>query len=567
VVTSAVLVSALLAFVAFTVDTGNIALTKARMQNAVDAAALAASQEIVSAVESAGEGEGSASGASAGAIAAARAKAVEVAASNDVFVDADLDVKFGRRSLNPSTGEWEILWDVEPYNVVKVSARREKDDTSLPDGRLKLFFGWAVGMTTAGLHTSAIAFVEARDIVVVLDYSGSMSFDSQFRAMSTGIGKAAVEANLDEIWDTLVLDDPKFSDTDRSKFPATGFGLVNSYQGTLLSEINGDPTIDDWTVVDALGLNAMDANGKLLYPFPQEGKYNDGTPKGEPGPSMSTTRWKDYVHWVRTNGNVSNNGYRDRYGYRTLAGFLIEMRPTNAASEDLWRTPHYPFHAMKEGVTRLTEFLTDLDFGDFLGLVTYDTSARWEEGLDDLSSGGYVDLEGTLITDNYAGIDQIQRHKQAGHYNSNTALGDGIKKARELLLSSHGRAGAKPTMVVLTDGNATVLPSGWSPPAGWNWNELTDYDHNGTADYSTSDSKKWYAFYEAKLSIDAGITIHTLALGENSDHDLMQAIAFAGSGAFVSVPGGASFAEVEEEVLAAFQQIAGRVPPPTLVNE
>src|SRR5690606_28868640 len=50
------------AFISFGVDTGLIVLTRNQMQNAVDAASLAASQEIVNAVHEAGE-NGSASGA------------------------------------------------------------------------------------------------------------------------------------------------------------------------------------------------------------------------------------------------------------------------------------------------------------------------------------------------------------------------------------------------------------------------------------------------------------------------------------------------------------------------
>jgi len=45
----------------------------------------------------------------------------------------------------------------------------------------------------------------------------------------------------------------------------------------------------------------------------------------------------------------------------------------------------------------------------------------------------------------------------------------------------------------------------------------------------------------------------------------MKAIAFAGSGIFISVPGGTTISELQSQVLDAFTQIAAKVPPAKLV--
>ena len=82
------------------------------MQNAVDAAALAASQEITAAVYAAGQGQGSANiDANSIAVEAARNVAAEVAEANGVFVDPDADVAVRqarlstrRRANGPSNG-------------------------------------------------------------------------------------------------------------------------------------------------------------------------------------------------------------------------------------------------------------------------------------------------------------------------------------------------------------------------------------------------------------------------------------------------------------------------------
>src|SRR3954467_10116397 len=88
VVLTSFLLTVLFAFVALSVDTGRVVLTETRMQNAVDAAALAASQEITAAVYAAGQGQGSANiDANSIAVAASRTMAAQVAHANGVYVD------------------------------------------------------------------------------------------------------------------------------------------------------------------------------------------------------------------------------------------------------------------------------------------------------------------------------------------------------------------------------------------------------------------------------------------------------------------------------------------------
>jgi hypothetical protein len=243
-------------------------------------------------------------------------------------------------------------------------------------------------------------------------------------------------------------------------------------------------------------------------------------------------------------------------------GYLVQNRNHYTLSEDLWRTPHYPFHAMKDGVSLFCEFLDGLEFGDHIGLVTYDESARVEDSLWEQGDVN-VELGGEPITDNFQDVDTIQRHKQAAHYGMYTGMGYGIKEARELL-SEHGRYGARPTILLMTDGNANRYPSGWSLPGSWSWSDLTDFNGNGSADYTTYDTSKQYAFWEAKQAIDAGFVIHTLSVGASADRDLMEAIARASGGIWIDVPGGATIAEMQDQMLSAFAQIAAKVPPAKL---
>ncbi len=547
---------AVFAFVALSVDAGRMVLTETKMQNACDAASLAAAQEITAAVYAAGQGQGPADiDANSIAVQEARDMAEAVASANDVYIDKETDVRFGKRVFDAATHTWPIHWDEDPYNVVQVVARRTEDDVSEPDGQLPLAFGWSVGRDKVPLQTSATAFVEARDLVIVLDVSASMNDDS---SLISSLSATEVAALLDGMWDALRNADPTWPSTSVPKFPATGFGFVNSYEGTYVS------SSDTTTIRNALGLSD-NLDGSRKYPFPQSGRYSDGSPKPKPSDSTSDSLWNGYISYVK---NLSGT-YNKKYGYRTLMSYLQEKRFDPSQSEDLWRTPHYPYEAVKKGTTLFLDFLEELDFGDEVGWVAY---GQWAEQQMGHSDGEVdIDISDNPITDDYDTINTMQLRHQAGEYAGWTAMGDGILKARELLVGDgtndgYTRYGARPTMLVMTDGQTNQKPAGWVLPSGFNWGEWTDYDGDGDADYTATNSDKKYAFYEAVQAASQGITIHTLAVGSGADRDLMQAIAFVGGGIFIDVPGGGT-ADMEEDLLDAFGQIASKVPPAKLVYE
>jgi Flp pilus assembly protein TadG len=551
---------AIFAFVALSVDTGRMVLTETEMQNACDAAVLAAAQEINAAVYAAGQGQGSASiDANSVAIAAARVMAERVALENGVYIDPDTDVRFGRRIYEAETDTWPIQWDSDPYNVVQVIARKTNTDPTAPDAELPLAFGWAVGRDQVPLQTSATAFIEARDLVVVIDVSASMNDDS---SLVSNLGSTEVNNLLDGMWNDLLSADPQWSGTTISKFPSTGFGEIKTAAGTYLS------SSDTATILTTLKLKENGSDGKRKYPFPQAGRNSNGTPKSRPSNSTSDSLWQGYINHVK---NLSGT-YKKKYGYRTLMDYLQESRPDSSESEDLWRTKHYPFHANRNGMSLFMDFLTELDFGDEIGWVAY---GQWAvPQMTHYDGEVSIDISADPISSDYATIDSMQSRHQAGEYNGYTAMGDGILKARELLVGKandpdddgYTRYGARPTMLLMTDGQTNQSPSGWSMPSSFRWADWTDYDGDGTANYTTSDTKKKYAFWEATEAIKLGVVIHTLAVGDGADRDLMKAIAFAGNGIFINVPGGGT-ADMEEQLVEAFQNIASQVPPARLVYE
>jgi hypothetical protein len=539
--------------------------------------------------------------------------ATQVGELNDVYIDPDRDVRFGQRTFDAATGTFSNEWGVSPYNVVGVTARRDNPDTNAPDKKLELFFAPIFGEKNASLTASAAAFIEARDIVMVLDYSGSMNDDSELRSIDR-IGQNAVEDNITEIWEDLNMVTYGNLDFDPDWVTIPGqpeSGPVPHIQVTWKST-----SIDVVSTKDLSNVVLQYSDGST-YKYDElnqgtSGTFNsttgslitkcwiksgtndsgDGPGYGElfdffdtnmvekglglddvPYPYASGS-WSNYIDYARdSNGSTSwydydvyAAGYRRKFGMLTLINFWNKNKPRYTQTSDLWKTRQYPVHSMKEGASLFLTFLESLEFGDHAGLVTYDTTARIETGLDEPDSAETVDLGSDLITNDYAGLDVMQRHKQAGYYDVYTNISDGIQKGIDLL-QGHRRYGARPTMLVMTDGNANRSVSNWSVPPGWNWAELTDYDDDGVSDYSTSDSHKLSALVKAKEAHDMGYTIHTLSVGNNADRDLMKAIAWISDGIWIDVPGGASVAEMESQMLEAFAKVAANVPPAKLAPQ
>jgi Flp pilus assembly protein TadG len=681
-VLSAVCLVVAMGFVSLCVDVGYISLSKQRLQNGVDAAALAAAMEITNAIQNAGPDVTSVA---AYAESQARIKARDVAALNGIYIDMNRDVKFGQRKAVDNNGTFAITWGASPCNVVKVTAHRDNADPTAQDSKLKLFFAGVMGSKNASLVVTAAAYVESRDIALVLDFSGSMNDDSTYSTLGSR-DRTALEQNMQDIYN--ILDGLKdFGDLDFEPEWLTQTASSGSINGTVvfrntavdvsasknmttvkltfsdgttqsfstsassgtwqrtggslksIDQVQATVQYQDWgstmtgstsasgktasvtfngnsnisvttsggsmssikfvyypsnttSTVSASGTSATatgtgnyisqvqvkigsnwltvnNPNGSSPDIITQDLYFYDNATNVKTFFGLNGTypwasgSWTSFVNYCRTDSQIANAGYTRKYGGKCLVNYLLTSQPSFAQTEDLWRTPCYPFDSLKQGAMLFADFVNNLQFGDEIGFVSYDTYYRTESTL---AYDGYnINMTSNPINNQFADFKQLVRHKQAAHYYSTTNIGGGLQQGKALLDAS-ARPGTRPTILLITDGLANVKDNSYVFPASWNWNTLFDYNGDGVADYTSSDAYAKYALGKAKEAVDAGYTIHTMSVGMDADVNLMKAIAWLGHGVAITVPGNTTVAQMQANVLEGFNRIAAFVPPAKLVN-
>lgn len=151
-VLAVILLVAVMAFVSLTVDVGHMAVVRTQLQGTADAAALAAAQDIPVGAETA----------------RASAKSIALlnkAAGDPVTID-DSDIELGFFDFSAKS----FVADPTSANAVRVTARVTNQ---------KHFFAPVMGTDTYDMSASAIGMLNPRDIVFVVDLSGSMNDDTE----------------------------------------------------------------------------------------------------------------------------------------------------------------------------------------------------------------------------------------------------------------------------------------------------------------------------------------------------------------------------------------------------
>ncbi|XZE55268.1 vWA domain-containing protein [Planctomycetaceae bacterium SH139] len=164
------LMAGFIAAAALMIGVAQMQLARTELRTATDAAAKAAAQQL-SLSQDRGE-----------AIAVARRVAAENLVNNEPLLLANGDLEFGR-SLQDASGTFVFRINQTPINSVRVVGRRTAGS---PSGAIPFFMGDLLTSGSFEPVQSAIATYIERDVVLVIDRSGSMQ-GRKFRDLTSAI--------------------------------------------------------------------------------------------------------------------------------------------------------------------------------------------------------------------------------------------------------------------------------------------------------------------------------------------------------------------------------------------
>ncbi len=369
---TAFLMTMFMAMIAFGVDVGYIAVARTEIQICTDAAALAGASGLVDGTTE------------------AQTRANAYLSKNKVAGQT-----LGTSNAAIEFGVWSDTTRVfTPGGSTTPNGIRI--NTSLSS--VPLFFGKALNRNSFDVSAQSIAVYQPRDIVLVLDYSGSMSYDSQFRNMSL-VGKSAIETNLAQMYTQLGATFGTLPAT------ATTYGTTSTSNSTIKSNFK---------------LNT------ISYPYP-------------------VGSWDEYIDYVQTDSTLNSAGYRCKYGGITFVSYLLALRDGYNETPVLWKTSEQPLTALKDAVDAFLAYLTTNSTDDRVGFAIY------------TSSDNTALLEQSL-TKTYTNVSTKVRQRQSGHYVGSTNISAGLTKGR-LELQNNARVGVAKLIILMTDGEAN-LPTG-----------------------------------------------------------------------------------------------------------
>lgn len=570
-----VLMTVLLGFAALTVDVGAIYGTRADLQRAADAAAMAATIEL------------SNSGLRAEGRAAARLEAQRIVEANPVLgetvtIAPEADVVFGRAAFDSATDTFRFV----PTNIfpdsVRVTVRKTSES---PNGQLPLFFAPIFGRNYTNVSATATASMVARDISIVADVSGSQDYDSQLRyyrnrdvnTYELWTSLPGGSDDIDSTWGGEVLPaDPAQSAgpgwgffrrlaygddvTDPNYDPANDPGMISlplnqswnnatlrsylgdqGYSGAEVDAIltpNGENSGGSSTrrsrwrarVAVALGLarwNSGMAGGLgdvMGVPPSDAGNGDSGVRLDElewveqfPGATMADSRqfWMNYI-WSQGTSTRSRR-FDNRFGLKTVVDRLAnDQARYRDMSPDVANMPVQPLYAQKLAINTLVEFFSTLGSADMLALEIYQANALHLIDLTD---------DHQAVGDRMTALSPAEPGMTGG-----TNIGEGMRLGIAELTSSRNRVMARRVMIVITDGLANRGGGGMN---GRDW-----------------------ALYQAGLANDQDIQVISVTVGQGADQALMAQVAARAGGRHYHADG--TFADYTAGLTQIFGEIGLR---------
>ncbi len=554
IVLAAFLMIVMLSILALTIDTGYMYTMQAQLDRSVDAAALAGAAGLIEGTEVANE------------------SVIEYLVRNPVGQPHSINtnddlVQLTAQFLAEHAHDYDILWgnwNAETGQVEPTDQLPSTISVSMRYPNLPFFFARALGKDTFSVEAHAIAMYQPRDIVVVLDFSGSMNDDSELKSIST-FGSEAIMGGLQTMYQELgspVYGNMQFQPqyitvngqppADASKPQITVEYRYNQvYVTSTLNLENVVLKFSDNSTRTFSGLSAKTGtfsyNGKVIYRAWVKSGDNlsyEGYNYGEPFDFSSTTirstiktalgldtvaypypsgSWNSFIDYGRSNSTNTNAGFRYKFGYANLINYWLEQQSAYARTPDLWKVSAQPVTSVKDAVDVFMDYVQEVDTNDRMALVVYD------------AADGNATVE-VGLTENFDLVAQTARQRQAGHYHDYTNIGAGMKSGR-LELENNGRVGAFKMIVLMTDGQA-------------NW-------HNGYYDINAAYNS---VITEANAAAALHYPIVAISLGAGADTDLMESVAEITESRHFNIPGGQSVAAYREGLFEVFRAIADSRP-------
>ncbi len=275
------------AFAAFSIDVGYMSLTKTELQNAADAAALGAARELP-------HGESIVRGA-----------AKEIALENEA---AELPVSVYDADIEVGTFDFEtktFVPDTPLANAVRVTTR--VDDQPL-------FFAPVIKQYDFNMSARATAMLNPRDIVFVIDLSGSMNDDTEPCWSTQVVNSAYGPAGYPTVGNDLMQD--VYDDFGYGQFPGTvehlglplGVG-TNAYAYAEMTKDDGP--LSDSALPARYRIASTDDESvrkQKAYTWIMEQQIARIMPGVKPDPvSANYDYWEKYIDYVISSVTVGYN--------------------------------------------------------------------------------------------------------------------------------------------------------------------------------------------------------------------------------------------------------------------
>ncbi len=185
----------LMGFVALAIDIGMMAVARSQAQNAADIAALAGARTL--------DGK-DANNNLGNAVAKARASAAANSILNSPITDSQVTaVEGGIYRYQPNAGKFKPVFGQgrgpdESYGVIQVTINSQQST----------YFARVLGVNSLNIGATATAVHRPRDVALVLDFSGSMGYSSQFNYSNNGTRSLNPDSSFPRFGPWSIYDGP-----------------------------------------------------------------------------------------------------------------------------------------------------------------------------------------------------------------------------------------------------------------------------------------------------------------------------------------------------------------------